>query len=405
MRYRSRQTLTVDFWPAFTDAFLSVILVLVFLVTIFLITQTDLLNSIGNLSERLAALESALRVSSTDAALLRAELDATNQRLQEASDALDAARADLAGTKTELDGTRTHLADARADLTETQAGLASTQADLDKTRSDLAQSQSERDAARKREQEQTVALAASAEQVSRLSKQLAEYLAQIKLLTKQLSDTKTDLAEKTASIGDLNASVAELSRQVATLTAQLAEARETATTQDLKLSKLLAEIEKRNKEIERLRDFEKYRSDFLARLSDVFGGVDHIRATGDRFIFQSEVLFLSGSADLSADGKERLTSFVEIFKALESRIPQDVGFNIQIQGHTDTDPIVRANYSSNWELSTARATRVVRFLARAGIPADLLSAAGYSQYYPAVEGDTPTAKNQNRRIEIFFTRR
>jgi chemotaxis protein MotB len=117
------------------------------------------------------------------------------------------------------------------------------------------------------------------------------------------------------------------------------------------------------------------------------------------------VLFPSGSASLTEPGKKVLNQFVQIYKELENRIPKDVGLNIQIQGHTDTDPISTPTFPSNWELSTARAVRVVRYLSLRGIPQNMLSAAGFSEYYPAVADDTEAAKQQNRRIEILFTQR
>jgi len=117
------------------------------------------------------------------------------------------------------------------------------------------------------------------------------------------------------------------------------------------------------------------------------------------------VLFDSGSADLKPQGKKELDKFVETFLSLRDQIPSDLNVNIQIQGHTDTDPTVSSRWSSNWELSTARATRVVGYLAVRGIPESLLSAAGFSQYDPLVRDDTVAAKAQNRRIEIVITQR
>ena len=227
----------------------------------------------------------------------------------------------------------------------------------------------------------------------------------MQLLNDQLGATKKQLSEKDASLADLNNNVKALSDQVSRLNNELGSAQTQVNTQKLELSKLLSEVENRDKEIARLKNFEQYRSEFLAKLKEVFAGIPDIKAVGDRFVFQGEVLFPSGVADLSDEGKQVLTKFVSIYKSLENKIPADSGLNIQIQGHTDTDPINTSQFPSNWELSSARATRVVSFLSQLGIPQSRLSSAGYSEYYPAAPGATPEAKRQNRRIEIFFTRR
>ena len=80
--------------------------------------------------------------------------------------------------------------------------------------------------------------------------------------------------------------------------------------------------------------------------------------------------------------------------------------NVQVQGHTDTDRVVLSDrFRDNWELSAARALTVVSYLGSRGIPADMMSAAGFGEEYPRVGGGSELAKAQNRRIEIRITRR
>ena len=141
-------------------------------------------------------------------------------------------------------------------------------------------------------------------------------------------------------------------------------------------------------------------------MSEVFKDNPNIKVVGDRFVFQSEVLFASGSDELGLPGRRELLKFVNAFKELLPRIPRDLDVNIQVQGHTDTDKVVFTDrFASNWELSAARALTVVDFLADHGIPQDMLSAAGFGEFAPRVPGDSPEAKAQNRRIEIRITRR
>jgi chemotaxis protein MotB len=350
----------VDYWPGFLDVTLSVVLVLLFLVTLFVVTQTGLVKSlsskesvVANLQAQLARLQKELGLSQAEAIKLRGE----------------------AGT------TATKLSAAAAELLKVQGEVSTT-----------------KEAA-------TTSAAASAQQIADLTKRINEYLEQIKKLNDQIGASQVELTSKTASLATLNASTLTLSEEIKRLTARLGETEKEATDQKLKLGQLAAALDKSNAEIDRLKIFEKYRSEFLAALSAVFEGEPDIRVVGDRFVFQGEVLFASGSADLTEPGKLILNKFVETYKKLESRIPRDVGLNIQIQGHTDNDPIVTAAFPSNWELSTARAVRVLRYLSLQGLPQNVLSAAGYGEFYPAVKNDTPAAKRQNRRIEILFTRR
>ncbi|MBN1866821.1 OmpA family protein [Candidatus Sumerlaeota bacterium] len=370
MRPKPRPELTVDFWPSFTDALLSVVLVLVFVVTVFVATQTHLVtalnrreNALALLSDRLGTLERTLQLSKEEALRLQNELGRTEKTLTSTFETLVATRGDLEASREEIEAAR---AGEEAQRATAQAGL---------------------------------------RQIGDLTRNIEAYLNQIRSLNRQLDENKKNLDAKDASLKDLNSSVQDLGGRVALLSSQLGESKENLESQKLELAKLLDELEARNTEIQRLKTFEKYRSEFLARLVDVFSGVENIRLSGDRFVFQSEVLFASGSADLTESGKQKLDTLYETYKALESKIPRDVGFNIQIQGHTDTDPIVRAKFASNWELSTARATEVVRYLIRKGIPAGELSAAGFGEFYPATPGTSAETKRQNRRIEIFFTRR
>jgi chemotaxis protein MotB len=111
------------------------------------------------------------------------------------------------------------------------------------------------------------------------------------------------------------------------------------------------------------------------------------------------VLFAIGEADLSERGQKVLTRLAESLKAL----PNEAVF--QVGGHTDNQPIksdeVKAKFPTNWELSAARATNVVRFLEEtAGIPGKRLIAAGFSEFRPVASNKKPKSRAKNRRIEI-----
>jgi chemotaxis protein MotB len=390
MKHRySEEDLTIDFWPSINDVVTSVLLLLLFLVTIFIVTQAGLAQMLGTketalakLSKQLEQLTSQLRISETRSTLLRGEVEGALNLLEQTQ----------AGFSSEIERTQTDLADTRGSLDKTSEELSAAMARIQATQKEGAQKEQK--------------LQASAQQIEELSKRVSEYLEQAKLLNAQLTNTKQELNTKQVSLGDLNKAVEALNKKIAELSAQLETTKTEAASRKLELTQLVGELEKRDKEISRLRRLDLYRSEFFARLASVFEGLPDIKVVGDRFVFQGEVLFDSGKADLREDGKLLLSRFVTIYKDLESKIPTDIGFNIQIQGHTDTDPIVYAQkFTSNWDLSTARATEVVRYLISRGIPSTRMSAAGFSEHYPAAPGSTPEAKRQNRRIEIFFTQR
>jgi flagellar motor protein MotB len=116
-----------------------------------------------------------------------------------------------------------------------------------------------------------------------------------------------------------------------------------------------------------------------------------------RYTFADWVLFDSASADLKPSGEEALAALGQVFRQHTGAFDR-----IQIEGHTDDNQLHKgARFPSNWELSSARATSVVRFFEeRCGIPPKLLSATGYSEYHPVDSRGSEEAKAHNRRIEV-----
>ncbi len=398
MRKRLREQIEISFWPGFVDLLLAVVLVLLFLVTVFVISQTGLVNV---LSEK----DTVLEKLSTQIARLEAELGLEKTEVTRLKGQLDDTKSILARTVANLDDTTKNLTATREDLEKSQQDLATAFTSYTLTASELDDTRKALTTAREINQEQSQRITADAKRIEELTKKISEYLKQLEQLNAQLGEARKSLKTRDVTIEDLNAKIRDLTEMTALLSSQLGEAKDELAGQKIRISELMKELQAREKEIARLRSFEKYRSEFLQKLSDVFAAQDNIKVIGDRFVFQGEVLFPSGSARLSDDGKKVLNQFVSIYKTLERSIPEDIGLNIQIQGHTDTDPISNAEFASNWELSTARAVRVVRYLSLRGIPQNMLSAAGFSEYYPAVADDTESAKRQNRRIEILFTQR
>ena len=154
-----------------------------------------------------------------------------------------------------------------------------------------------------------------------------------------------------------------------------------------------------------MQELSRYRSEFFGRLRVVLGSRPDIRVVGDRFVFQSEVLFDSGSAELGKEGREQMARLASTLKDIAEKIPDEINWVLRIDGHTDDVPIATPRFPSNWELSTARAISVVKFLASQGIPPGRLAAAGFGEFQPLEGQDGESARQRNRRIELKLDQR
>ncbi len=152
-------------------------------------------------------------------------------------------------------------------------------------------------------------------------------------------------------------------------------------------------------------ELQKYRSEFFGKLQNLLGDREDIKIVGDRFIFESELLFDSASANLQENGKEKLKEIAMTLMQTTKQIPTDIDWIIQVEGHTDKRPIKTAQFPSNWELSTARANSVLKLLLEIGFSPKRLAAAGYGEFYPISDGETKEDYQQNRRIELKLTSR
>lgn len=217
-----------------------------------------------------------------------------------------------------------------------------------------------------------------------------------------------DASEQAASakegqITDLGAQISELHAQLAQISAALGASEsqhhdDRVAIDDLGQRLQIALAEK-------VAEMARYRSEFFGRLQEVLGQRSDIRVVGDRFVFQSEVLFPSGSADLSPAGRATLTAFAGTLLAIAQEIPADVRWALRVDGHTDGVPIASGRFPSNWELSTARALSVVKFLTSQRVPPQRLAATGFGQFQPLDDGTDAAANARNRRIEMRLTDR
>jgi chemotaxis protein MotB len=155
----------------------------------------------------------------------------------------------------------------------------------------------------------------------------------------------------------------------------------------------------------KVQELARYRSEFFGRMREIIGERPDIRVVGDRFVFQSEVLFMPGSAELGGPAKRRLEPVIAALKAISDQIPPDINWVLRVDGHTDRRPISNAQFASNWELSAGRAISVVRYAVAQGVPAARLAAAGFADNQPLDPAESEEAYRRNRRIELKLTER
>jgi len=210
-------------------------------------------------------------------------------------------------------------------------------------------------------------------------------------------------AEALARVELLNQQIAALRRQVAILN----QALEASESRDQASKTQIADLGRRlNIALaQRVQELARFRSEFFGRLRRILSQRSDIRVVGDRFVFQSEVLFDKGAAEINIAGLAEIGTLATAIQELELQIPADIAWILRVDGHTDSDPISTAQFDSNWELSSARAIAVVKALVAQGIPPNRLVAAGFGEFQPIDLADTDDAKAKNRRIELKLTER
>ncbi len=215
------------------------------------------------------------------------------------------------------------------------------------------------------------------------------------------AETRATTAETT--VDQLNQNIAALRDQLA----QIAAALDASETKNKDQEAQIANLGQRLNAalLSQVAQLAKYRSEFFGRLRDALGDRPDIRIVGDRFVFQSEVLFPPASAQLSDAAKQRLAVVAAALKDIAAKIPADIPWVLAVNGYTDKRPINTPQFPSNWELSAARAISVINYLISQGIPSDRLAAAGFAEHDPIDPGDTADAYAKNRRIELKLTER
>ncbi len=272
------------------------------------------------------------------------------------------------------------LALEKAGKADAESTIASLMATLDTTQKDKARLQSQIDAASSGASGADQKVAAAEQQLNAEKQVSAQALAQIEILNQQIGALRKQLAALEDALSASKSRDRESQAKIADLGSRL----------NLALAQKVQELS-------------RYRSDFFGRLRQILGDRPDIRTVGDRFVFQSEVLFDTGQATLNPAGKAELDKLAAAVVELDHEIPPEIPWVLRVDGHTDKRPIQSAQFHSNWELSASRAIAVVQYLISKGVSPQRLVAAGFGEFQPIDAGDSEDAYRKNRRIELKLT--
>jgi len=389
-RARRRGENGLDAWPGYVDALSTLLMVIIFVLLVFILSQAFLSVALSGRDEALDKVTRQLQEMSEMLALERGQAQELRLSVAQLGRDAQAARAEREQLVTRLGEAATREAAAgqvnaatTAELNDTQRQLAAMQAQmraLVALREELERKAQEAAARAMTEAELRAAVAAQLGDERKLSDSAR---AQIALMTQQVEALRTQLASVARALELAEQTTRERDTQIANLGARLNVA-------------LAAKVE----------ELQRFRSEFFGRLRDVLAGRPGVQVVGDRFVFQSEVLFPVGSAVLSGAGQDQVAALAATIRDISNQIPGNVPWVLRVDGHADRQPLLgRGGYASNWELSAARAITVVKQLIAEGVPAEHLAATGFAENQPIDPADTPEAYAKNRRIELRLTDR
>ena len=419
---RNSRRSSIDIWPGFVDALAQLLMVIIFILLVFTAGQfylsevlsgrdqalQQLQRQVSELGDLLALERRAkedLRVSSADLsaqlASSQAERDRLTGRLRDADEVVSADKEKIELQLREIESLRRDvdaLKTVRADLEAKIAGLAQQQAPK------------ELGALRDRTKELEARLAAEQERTSLAQKEIDARDVRLREVGTRADRAEQGLAAEKEISRNALAHVDQLNAQLTALREQLSRIAVALDVSEAKVKEQQGQIVELGKRlnlalVNKVEELARYRSEFFGRLREVLGDRPDIRIAGDRFVFQSEVLFAPGSAELGDDAKQELTPVIAALKEIAAKIPPDINWILRVDGHTDRRPISNPQFPSNWELSTARALSVVRLAIDQGIPAARLAAAGFADKQPIDPRSAEDAYRRNRRIELKLTER
>ena len=335
---RRRRVSDANIWPGFVDGLTTLLLTLMFVLSIFVVAQFYLGEKLTSIKEELLSKDS--------------ELARLTARINELAEQLGLAQSEKDALKAQILALETTITEKDKELVAATAAAAAAAA----------------------------AVAASAEEL-KAEKALTE-------------------AQK-SELATLNAQLAALRRQLQSLQ----EALDAAEAKDKEQNAQIENLSQRlNAALARkVQELQEVRSRFFEALREALGDRTDVKVVGDRFIFESDILFPPCSATISEAGKLELDKLAAALLEIRGKIPAEVDWVLRVDGHADATPLgpgCRALFDSNLDLSAQRAISVVEHLKTKGVPGRRLMATGSGSDAPLVQGSTATALAQNRRIEF-----
>ncbi len=390
MAYLARRSQNrTDIWPGFVDALATLLMVIIFLLMIFVIAQFFL-------GEALSGRDQAL--------------DRLRSQVTELADLLNLERkanADLRKNVAQLSDELSVSVATRDDLVQQLKAItldAETAEELStKLKVDLASAFKNTEADKSKISDLTNNIESLKALREDLENKVKEALIKLSDKDEQIITEKKISKTARAQVALLNQQIKKLRQQIALIAKTLDASEEIAKKQRLRIANLGKRLN--TALASKVQELSRYRSEFFGKLREILGKQKGVRIVGDRFVFQSEVLFGTGSAQLGQEGIAQMLQLAELLKNITKKIPSKISWILRVDGHTDKVPIQTSRFPSNWELSTARAISVVRFLVGQGIPATNLAATGFGEFQPIDPREDEIANRRNRRIELKLTQR
>ncbi|MEA3243644.1 MAG: peptidoglycan -binding protein [Pseudomonadota bacterium] len=419
----NRQRRTVDIWPGFVDALAAMLMVVMFVLLLFSVGQF-LLNdalvgrdlTLDQLRGRITGLANVLAMERKEKSDLQERLSARTGELEVTLKGRDEFEKRLADMTLQAQGSATELQRVEGELQLARNSIADKEQTLQQQRDMITERdqtlQQQHDTITERDQilqQQRDTITAREQTLQQQRDTITGLETDRGRLQTSLEVSQQETAQQTALVGQAQASVSELNNQIATLNEQLARINQVLESSEARLKDKDVEIEDLGQRLnlamaDKVEELSRYRSDFFGKLREALSDNPDVRIEGDRFVLPSEVLFSSASADLDKQGAKEISTVARTLKEITQQIPDDIDWVLRVDGHTDRRSIRRV-FASNWELSSARAISIVKYMISQGIPAEHLVAAGFGQYHPIDPGNSEEAYRRNRRIELKLTSR
>ncbi len=434
---RRRIVTKVDIWPGFVDALSALLMLVIFMLLIFTLAQAFLALTVSDrdteldrLNTRLSEISDALQLQrQTNQALSEKLTSLRNQYNQGVfyQTALKEQVAELENTvaadkqtitvqlseKAQLQHDIIALREVRADLESRIANLIGTVADrgqsIEQLKTELDKRLSEIGMIRDNSKSLQAKLATQQNMTLLAQEEISKNEFRIQDLVTIVSDAEEALSKEKKLSASAYANVKHLSQQIDSLKNQLDSISQALLLEEQKTAGQQVELTDLGQRLntllaKRVNELESYRSEFFGRLRQVLVENPDIRIQGDRFLLPSELFFASASAILGEQGKQELNKLAQTVNEISLAIPDDINWILRIDGHTDQLPISTQRFPSNWELSTARAVAVVRYLVQQGVSPKRMTAAGFGEFHPIDPDQSTAAYQRNRRIELKLTR-